>query len=94
MRRARLYGHDEPCLRALRVAAQKKTLVARERDEAERALWREEARRLDPRRLVFVDECGTHTSMTRRYARAPKGERAYGRVPRNRGPNTTLSSRA
>jgi transposase len=39
---------------------------------------------------VFVDECGTHTSMTRRYARAPKGERAYGRVPRNRGPNTTL----
>jgi hypothetical protein len=28
--------------------------------------------------------------MTRRYARAPKGERAYGRVPRNRGKNTTL----
>jgi transposase len=39
---------------------------------------------------VFVDECGTHTSMTRRYARAPKGELAYGRVPRNRGKNTTL----
>jgi transposase len=47
-------------------------------------------RELAPRRLVFVDECGTHTSMTRRYARAPKGERAYGSVPRNRGPNTTL----
>lgn len=28
--------------------------------------------------------------MARRYARAPKGERAYGSVPRNRGPNTTL----
>jgi transposase len=40
--------------------------------------------------LVFVDECGTHTSMTRLRARAPKGERAYGRVPRNRGRNTTL----
>ena len=40
--------------------------------------------------LVFVDECGTHTSMTRLRARAPRGERAYGRVPRNRGPNTTL----
>ena len=39
---------------------------------------------LDPRRLVFVEECGTHTSMTRRYARAPKGERAYGSVPPNR----------
>ena len=39
---------------------------------------------------MFVDECGTHTSMTRLRARAPKGERAYGRVPRNRGRNTTL----
>jgi transposase len=39
---------------------------------------------------VFVDECGTHTSMTRLRARAPRGERAYGKVPRNRGPNTTL----
>jgi hypothetical protein len=28
--------------------------------------------------------------MTRRYARAPKGERAYGSVLRNRGKNTTL----
>ena len=44
----------------------------------------------DPRLLVFVDECGTHTSMTRLKARAPRGERAYGRVPRNRGKNTTL----
>ena len=28
--------------------------------------------------------------MTRLYARAPRGERAYGEVPRNRGKNTTL----
>ena len=40
--------------------------------------------------FVFVDECGTHTSMTRLRARAPRGERAHGRVPRNRGRNTTL----
>ena len=39
---------------------------------------------------MFVDECGTHTSMTRRYGRAPRGERAYGSVPRNRAKNTTL----
>jgi len=44
----------------------------------------------DPARLVFVDECGTHTSMTRRRARAPRGTRARGAVPRNRGPVTTL----
>jgi hypothetical protein len=45
---------------------------------------------VDPRRFVSVDECGTHTSMTRARARAPRGERAYGEVPRNRGKNTTL----
>jgi transposase len=47
-------------------------------------------RDLDPARLVFVDECGTHTSMTRRRARAVRGVRARGAVPRNRGPVTTL----
>ena len=39
---------------------------------------------------MFVDESGFHTSMTRLYARAPRGPRAYGKVPRNRGKNTTL----
>lgn len=39
---------------------------------------------------MFVDESGFHTSMTRLRARAPKGKRAYGKVPRNRGKNTTL----
>jgi hypothetical protein len=40
--------------------------------------------------LVFVDESGFHTSMTRLRARAPRGKRVYGKVPRNRGKNTTL----
>jgi transposase len=39
---------------------------------------------------VFVDESGFHTSMTRLRARAPKGKRAYGKVPTNRGKNQTL----
>ena len=46
--------------------------------------------RFDARRLVFVDESGFHSSMTRLRARAPKGKRAYGKVPRTRGKNTTL----
>ena len=46
--------------------------------------------RLDPRRFVFVDECGTNTGMTPSRARSPRGERAYGKAPRNRGKNTTL----
>jgi transposase len=37
-----------------------------------------------------VDESGFHTSMRRLRARAPKGKRAYGKVPKNRGRNTTL----
>src|SRR5215216_2296509 len=31
-----------------------------------------------------------HTSMMRLRSRAPRGERAYGKVPRNRGKNLTL----
>jgi transposase len=72
------------------MAAQKKSQIAQERDEEARGLWRWLASRFDARRLVFVDESGFHTSMTRLRARAPKGKRAYGRVPRNRGKNTTL----
>jgi len=40
--------------------------------------------------FVIVDECGTNLDLTPRYARAPHGERAYGSVPRNTPPNTTL----
>lgn len=48
------------------------------------------ANKLDARRLVFVDEMGTNTSLAPIYAWAPKGQRAYSKVPRNRGPNMTL----
>jgi transposase len=72
------------------VATQKKSKVAQERDEGARGLWRWLVSRFDVRRLVFVDESGMHTSMDRLRSRAPKGERAYGKIPRNRGKNTTL----
>jgi transposase len=72
------------------VAAQKKSPVASERDEGARGLWRWLSSRFDVRRLVFVDESGTHIAMDRLHSRAPRGERAYGRVPKNRGKNMTL----
>jgi transposase len=72
------------------MADQKKSPVAQERDEEVRGLWRWLAKHFDARRLVFVDESGFNTSMTRLRARAPKGKRAYGKVPRNRGKNATL----
>src|SRR3712207_289666 len=49
-----------------------------------------EVGRIDPGRLVFVDELGTHTSLAPLYAYAPIGERAFFEIPRNRGKNTTL----
>jgi transposase len=36
---------------------------------------------IDPARLVFVDECGANTAMTRNYGRAPAGERIYTDTP-------------
>ena len=47
---------------------------------------------VEPERLVFVDECGTHTSLAPIYGYAPKGERLRLSVPRGRGKNTTLLS--
>lgn len=37
-----------------------------------------------------MDECGTNVGLAPLRARAPKGERAFGKAPRNRGKNTTL----
>ena len=83
--------HDEgPGTRSPGLVAQEKTLVAAERDEAARECWRAAAAGLDPADLVFVDECGTHVALTPLYAWAPRGERARGVVPRNRGQNLTL----
>jgi transposase len=48
------------------------------------------ARALDPTGLVFVDECGLHTSLAPMYGYSPKGERLRLKLPRNRGQNTTL----
>lgn len=40
--------------------------------------------------LVFVDESGAHRALCPLYGWAPRGERARGQAPRNRGPHTSL----
>jgi transposase len=72
------------------VDAKKKSLSASERDEAARAAWRAEAAAVDPSDWVWVDETGSHLGFTPTYSRAPRGERARGSAPRNRGKNRTL----
>ena len=66
-------------------------MEALERDEFLRTAWRVTvAAQIDPKRLVFVDEMGSNTSLHSHYAWSKRGERAYCSVPRNRGKNTTL----
>jgi transposase len=41
-------------------------------------------------RLVFVDESGANTQMTRRYGRSPRGQRLVGPVPHGHYQTTTM----
>jgi transposase len=70
--------------------AKKKSLGATERNEEERTAWQANASKLPTEDLVFIDETGSNIALTPLYARAPRGERVRGSVPRNRGKNTTL----
>jgi transposase len=55
-----------------------------------RSEWRAEPAGIEPRRLVFLDESGIDTRMTRTHARAEKGRRATGEVPRGRWERLTV----
>ena len=45
---------------------------------------------LDPKKLVFLDETGANTKMTRRYGRAPRGQRLVDAVPHGHWKTTTF----
>ena len=45
---------------------------------------------LDPAKLMFIDETGANTKMTRRYGRAPRGERLVEAVPHGHWKTTTF----
>lgn len=46
-----------------------------------RRRWREETGGIDPEKLIFLDESGVTTEMTRRYGRALRGERVREGTP-------------
>ena len=58
--------------------------------KAKRSAWAEKVPGLDPAKLVFLDETGADTKMTRRYGRAPRGHRVIGRVPHGHWKTTTF----
>jgi transposase len=77
-------------LEAHELEPQKKSLIASERNQASREEWHDKIRAVDAKRLVFVDESGSHTSLALLYGWAPKNQRCVDSLPKNRGENTTL----
>lgn len=73
------------CKKSLRAAEQDRPDVA-----AARTAWADNQSKLDPERLVFIDETGTSTNMVRLRGRAPSGERLVGKVPHGHWKTTTF----
>jgi transposase len=72
-------------LQRLGISRKKKTLHAQQQDtpevQAQRAAFEARIATVDPARLIFVDETGATTAMTRTHGRAPIGERVVGSIP-------------
>jgi transposase len=49
-----------------------------------RAQWKKYQGRIDPKRLVFIDETWAKTNMTRRHGRCARGTRLVAKVPHKR----------
>ena len=68
-----------------RASASKKSLHASEQDRADvarrRERWKRHQGKLDPFRLVFIDETWAKTNMTRTHGRCPRGKRLLAKVP-------------
>jgi transposase len=72
-------------LRRLGLTRKKKSLHADEQGrpdvQKKRRGFRRKVKRIEPERLIFVDETGVTTAMTPAYAWAPRGERADASAP-------------
>ena len=55
-----------------------------------RRIWRSAQPFIDPDRLVFIDETGASTKMTRLYGRAPRGRRLQATAPFGHWKTTTF----
>jgi transposase len=65
-------------------------MASSERDEQRRSAFRAYVRSIISERFVFVEECSTNISLSSIYPRAPRGERAHAKAPRNWGKNVSL----
>lgn len=60
--------------------------------EAAREAWSEMMAQCEADKLVFLDESGVNTDLSRRYGRAHGGERSVDKTPVNTPDNTTILS--
>lgn len=60
--------------------------------KAQRKKWIENINNYDKEKLVFLDESGVNTDMTRIYGRSKKGTRSVDKTPLNTPANTTILS--
>jgi hypothetical protein len=58
--------------------------------KAKRQAWAAGMSGLDPKKLVFIDETGANTKMTRRYGRCLRGQRVVDAVPHGHWKTTTF----
>jgi transposase len=58
--------------------------------KAKREQWRSEQSGIDPEKVVFLDEMGATTNMTRRYGRSLRGQRLVCPVPHGHWKTTTF----
>src|SRR5215216_6379912 len=67
----------------------KKSLLARERDEAARTKFRPLTSARESKHCIFLDEMGSKLGLTRHYGRAEPGHRVCEQVPGDRGGNVS-----
>ena len=78
------------------VLSSKKTLRASEQEREDvaqqREQWRKFQTEVESCRLVFLDESGAKTNMTRLYGRSEKGQRCHDKAPDGRWKTVTMLS--
>lgn len=91
-------AHYPPCIksRALWGTSSKKTLKASEQEREDiarsRKEWQEFQAKADSHRLIFLDESGLKTNMTRLYGRSHQGSRCLDSTPCGRWETVTILS--
>ena len=90
------YSTVERAVNGLGYTVKKKSLHASERDRArctgKRTAWKEQLAGVDQSHLVYLDECGVNTDMTRIYGRSIGKTRVVDHAPLNTPQTTTILS--